>query len=254
MSPGDVGAPRDEAGVVLARRLRASRSRLGTLWYSKTCERVPIASRPPRDVQAHRALELAEVGVDAVAVAADRHELARLVGGDQQGAAELAEDLGEVGAVDAAQRRRRRRVRVDRCRGSVLGAAGERRRSSRGRARRAPSVRSSTRLDLRAPRALLRSPAGAVGGRGDRRGRARRRRTRRSARSRPPGPPSERACSTTHQRAGGRRSRSVSRIRVAIAHCSATISAGGPPGQVAPLRRQEQRPGRAVPARQLRDG
>ena len=68
--------------------------------------------------QAHRGLEGAEVGVEVVPLVADHHELAGLVGGDQQRRAELPQQRGEVRRVDGPQRRRVFR----------LGAVGVRRR------------------------------------------------------------------------------------------------------------------------------
>ena len=55
---------------------------------------------------AHRRLEAAEVGVEVVPLVADHHELAGLVGGDQQRRAELPQQRGEVRRVDGPQRRR----------------------------------------------------------------------------------------------------------------------------------------------------
>ena len=55
---------------------------------------------------AHRRLEGAEVGVEVVPLVADHHELAGLVGGDQERRAELPQERGEVRRVDGPQRRR----------------------------------------------------------------------------------------------------------------------------------------------------
>ena len=55
---------------------------------------------------AHRGLEGAEVGVEVVPLVADHHELAGLVGGDQERRAELPQERGEVRRVDRPQRRR----------------------------------------------------------------------------------------------------------------------------------------------------
>ena len=52
---------------------------------------------------AHRGLEDAEVGVEVVPLVADHHELAGLVGGDQQRRAELPQERGEVRRVDGPQ-------------------------------------------------------------------------------------------------------------------------------------------------------
>ena len=72
--------------------------------------------------QAHRGLEGAEVGVEVVPLVADHHELAGLVGGDQQRRAELPQQRGEVRRVDGPQRRRVLRLGAA---GSSVGAAGE---------------------------------------------------------------------------------------------------------------------------------
>ena len=184
---------------------------------------------PAAQIEAHRALELPEVRVHAVAVTADRHELARLVGGHHQRAAELVEDLGQVRAVDAAQRRGLRRRRVD---GSVGSVRLVRRpaRSTRGRARRA---RRCDRARTRSRRAVaLRLSSSRRQGRG-RRSRAAATPANSQIRSiSGAGSSRSTAWSTTHHRTGGSRSRSASRIRVAIAHCSATISASGLPARL----------------------
>jgi hypothetical protein len=57
--------------------------------------------------QTHRRLEVAKVRVEVVALGADDHELARLVGRDQKRDAELVEQLRQVRRVDAPQRLRR---------------------------------------------------------------------------------------------------------------------------------------------------
>ncbi len=59
------------------------------------------------DRQPHRLAEVAEVGVDVVLVRTQHDHLAGLVGGHQQRDAELIEEGGEVGGMDAAERRRR---------------------------------------------------------------------------------------------------------------------------------------------------
>ena len=59
------------------------------------------------DRQPHRLAEVAEVGVDVVLVRPQHDQLAGLVGGHQQRDAELIEEGGEVGGMDAAERRRR---------------------------------------------------------------------------------------------------------------------------------------------------
>ena len=75
----------------------------GTSTYSQTCTVVPMASRSPCERQAHRRLERAEVGVEVVPLVADHHQLARLVGGDQQRGPQAAEQRREVGRVHGPQ-------------------------------------------------------------------------------------------------------------------------------------------------------
>ena len=53
--------------------------------------------------EAHRLLEVPEVGVGLVAIAADRDEFAGLVSGDEDGAVQLVEEFGQSGGVDAAE-------------------------------------------------------------------------------------------------------------------------------------------------------
>src|SRR5207253_925393 len=54
--------------------------------------------------QTHRSLERAVVGVEVVALVADHHELAGLVGGDQQRRAQLPQQRGEIRGVGGPQR------------------------------------------------------------------------------------------------------------------------------------------------------
>ena len=82
------------------------RATAGTSRNSQTWMVVPTASRSPSQGQAHRGLEGAEVGVEVVPLVADHHELAGLVGGDQQRRAELPQQRGEVRRVDGPQRPR----------------------------------------------------------------------------------------------------------------------------------------------------
>ena len=62
-----------------------------------------------------------------------------------------------------------------------------------------------------------------------------------------------RSCAT-HHRSGSSASRSSSSTSVAVAHCAATISASGSPDELAPPRREQQRPRRAVPSGERRVG
>ena len=57
--------------------------------------------------QAHRLAEAAEVRVQRAVVGPEHHQLAGLVGGDEDREAQLLEDRGEAGGVHAAQRRQR---------------------------------------------------------------------------------------------------------------------------------------------------
>jgi hypothetical protein len=58
----------------------------------------------------HRRREAAEVGVEVVALIADDHELAGLIGGNQQRHTQLSQQHGKVRRVDSAQRRIRGRA------------------------------------------------------------------------------------------------------------------------------------------------
>ncbi len=61
---------------------------------------------------AHRCLEGAEVGVEVIPLVADQHELAGLVGGDQERRTKLPQERGEVRRVDGPQQRRSLRLRA----------------------------------------------------------------------------------------------------------------------------------------------
>ena len=100
-----------EAGVVPAGRLELGRDRRDVDVFPDLHRRAdgqPIAVQR----QAHRRLERAEVGVEVVPLVADHHQLARLVGRDQERGAQAAEQRREVGRVDGPQRRRCRRRRL----------------------------------------------------------------------------------------------------------------------------------------------
>jgi len=101
----DVARARQEAGVVPPGRLELGRGRGNVVKFpdlEARAERQPVA----RDGKPHRAREAAEVRVQALALGPDDDQLARLVGGHQQRDAELIEEGGEVGGMDAAERRR----------------------------------------------------------------------------------------------------------------------------------------------------
>ena len=95
---------RKQASCVPAGSRRRATS--GTSRNSQTWMVVPMASLAAAvgQGQAHRGLEGAVVGVEVVALVADHHELAGLVGGDQQRDAPLAEQAGEVRRVGGAER------------------------------------------------------------------------------------------------------------------------------------------------------
>jgi hypothetical protein len=67
----------------------------------------PGTDRDPsgRRCDAHRSVAVSEVGVESAVIVAGANQLAGLIGGDQQRARELAEQLRETLRVDAAQRR-----------------------------------------------------------------------------------------------------------------------------------------------------
>ena len=195
------------------------------LWKSRKCVLTPSPSRRTRD------------------------QLAGLVGGDQQRDAELVEDLGEVGAVDAAQRRGGRRV------GSTGAAAS--RASPGGWAMQFACPGGQLRgprdhrLDLApAPRPLgsssLEAGAGEMVS-----GAATPANSQMRSISGAGSSPRTARVDDAPARTGGRRSRSVSRIRVAIAHCSAAISGSELPARLRHSGVSEQRPRRALPAGQL---
>ena len=99
----DVAGAGQEAGVVPAGRVELGR-------HGRDIDELPDldlgADGQPVAGQghAHRGLEAAEVGVEVVPLVADHHELAGLVGGDQQRRAELPQKRGEVWRVDRPQR------------------------------------------------------------------------------------------------------------------------------------------------------
>ena len=95
---------RQEAGVVAAGRLQAAGHGRGVVVFPDLHARADGQPIPVHG-QAHRLAEAAEVRVEALAVGAEHHQLAGLVGGDQHGDAEFLQDRGEVAGVDAAQRR-----------------------------------------------------------------------------------------------------------------------------------------------------
>ena len=82
------------------------RATAGTSRNSQTWIAVPTASRSPARARPIGRLEGAEVGVEVVPLVADHHQLAGLVGGDQQRRAELPQQRREVRRVDGPQRRR----------------------------------------------------------------------------------------------------------------------------------------------------
>ena len=70
---------------------------------NQTCPFAPTASRSGLDRDPHRLVEPVEGEADLALGEPDRHELAGLVGRDQQRAAHLAQDLREGGAVMEAR-------------------------------------------------------------------------------------------------------------------------------------------------------
>ena len=65
----------------------------------------PADGQPARvDGNAHRFLEVSEVGVDPLPVKAHQDDLARLVGRDRQADAQLLQDSGHADRVDTVQR------------------------------------------------------------------------------------------------------------------------------------------------------
>ena len=98
----DVAGAGQEAGVVPAERVELGGDgrdvdELPDLDLG--AEGQPVAGQG----HAHRGLEGAEVRVEVVPLIPDQHELAGLVGGDQERRAELPQQRGEVGRVDRPQ-------------------------------------------------------------------------------------------------------------------------------------------------------
>ena len=96
---GDVGNAGQVTGVVLAGRLDLRGEIRGVV------EKPDLIARPEGELsrtlhgQPHRPLEAAEQRGDAPPVAAHRHELPGLVGGDQKGNPEFLQQAGEPGRI-----------------------------------------------------------------------------------------------------------------------------------------------------------
>ena len=104
---GDVAGARQVAGVVRAGGLQAAGD-VGDVAELPDLDG-GADGEPGAAVgqgQAHRGLERAVVGVEAAPLVADHHELAGLIGGDQQRRAELPQQGGEVRRMCGAQRSR----------------------------------------------------------------------------------------------------------------------------------------------------
>ncbi len=99
---GDVAAPRQVHRVVARRVLQALGHRRHVAEFGDLDRR---AQRQPLAIggHAHRPVEGAEVRVDRGAVGPQDHQLAGLVGAHEQTAAELAQQVREVGRVHAAE-------------------------------------------------------------------------------------------------------------------------------------------------------
>ena len=135
----DVAGAGQEAGVVPARRFELGCHR-GHVHELPDLDRGADGQPGAVEGQAHRSLEGAEVGVEAVPLVADHHQLAGLVGGHQERGAELAQERGEVRRVHGPKRRRRAGLSGSRWPGgSIAGLRGL------GRCLGAPAIRDLAR-------------------------------------------------------------------------------------------------------------
>jgi len=100
---GAVAQAGQETGVVPAPGLQPSADRRDVVILPDLqggADGQPVAGAG----QAHRLAEAAEVRVERSAVGAEHHQLARLVGGDEDRQAQFVEQGGETRGVYAAQR------------------------------------------------------------------------------------------------------------------------------------------------------
>ncbi len=100
---GDVAGAGQKAGVMAAGRLELGRDGRDVHVLpdlDRRADRQPIVEQ----CQSHRCLKGAEVGIEVFPLVADHHQLARLVGGDQERGAQASKQCRKIGSVHGPQR------------------------------------------------------------------------------------------------------------------------------------------------------